>query len=126
MATHITNDDNVSLLLAVWLATNEYNISDDPKLISATTLLKPVRQNVLARQNMGADKIMDVMAMVPSRLGTAVHDSVEKSWINVDNVKEVIKSMGFAKEVVDRIVINPTKVEPNDIPVYIEQRHEKN
>jgi len=126
MKTHITNNENVSLLLAVWLATNEYNISDDPKVISATTLLKPLRQIVLAKQNMGADKTMDVMAMVPSRMGTAIHDSVEKSWENIDNVKEIIKSMGISTDIVDRIVINPEGVVPDDaIPIYIEQRKEK-
>ncbi len=124
--TKITNDDNVSLLLAVWLATNEYNHSDDPKLISATTLLKPIKQNILARQNMGANKIMDVMSLVPSKLGTAIHDSVEKAWINIDNVKEVIKSMGINPAVVDKIVINPEGIVPEGaIPIYIEQRVEK-
>lgn len=124
--TQITNDGNVSLLLAVWLATNEYNHSDNPKLISATTLLKPIRQNILARQNMGANKIIDVTALVASRLGTAIHDSVEKAWINVDNVKDVIKSMGIAHDVVDRIVINPEGDIPDKaIPIYIEQRVEK-
>jgi len=125
MGTKITNDDNVGLLLAVWLANDEYNHSSNPKLISATTLLKPIRANVLARQNMGAAKVMDVMALVPSRLGTAIHDSVEKAWSNLDNVKNIIKSMGIQEALVERIVINPETVNKDDIPIYIEIRTEK-
>jgi len=124
--THITNKSDVSLLLAVWLATDEYNHSDDPKQISATSLLKPIKQIVLARQNMGNAKVLDVMDLVPSKMGTALHDSVEKAWGNLDSVKDVVQRMGVSKEIAESIIINPVGDIPDGmIPIYIEQRTNK-
>ena len=44
--TQFSNNSNITLSMAVWLATDDYDHND--KVISVTTLLKPIKQTVLA------------------------------------------------------------------------------
>lgn len=123
-----TNRENISPLLAVWLAKNDYYIGDQENLISATTLLKPVRQVVLARQNKDLNKLADVADLVNSRMGTAIHDSVEKAWTTDEPaLKDILTQFGLDEDTLTRIKINPepSTVTDEDIPVYIEQRYTK-
>ncbi len=77
-----TNNTGINLSLAMWLATDTYDHCDDPMQISATTLLKPVKVIVLSRRlaKSGVTKEADLSTMVPSRLGTAIHDAIERAW----------------------------------------------
>lgn len=120
----LTNDTNISLSMAVWLASDNYDHTSDPNTISATTLLKPIREIVLARQNMNLAKKGDVSSLIPSSTGTAIHDSIEASWINETRRKEALTKLGYPESVINNIVVNPTKEEltPDSIPVYLEQR----
>ena len=40
----VTNNTNLPLSIAVWLACDDYDYNNDPYTISATTLLKPLKQ----------------------------------------------------------------------------------
>ena len=126
--TQFTNKQDISPLLAVWLAKNEYHLPTIPNLISATTLLQPIRRIVLARQNMDLDIVVDVSDLVSSRMGTALHDSIEKAWTTDDaTIKEILGQFGLSPAMLDLIKINPNPedVTPDDIPIYIEQRTNK-
>ena len=128
MATLFTNRNDISPLLAVWLAKNEYTLPDKPNLISATTMLKSIRQIVLARKNADLDKVVDVADLVNSRMGTALHDSIEKAWTTDEAaIKAILGQFGLSQDMLDVIKINPdpSTVTDKDIPIYIEQRHEK-
>jgi len=120
----LTNTTGMPLSLAVWLAQDDYDYSDDPNTISATTLLKPMKAIVLARQNKELEKNGDISTLLPSRMGTALHDSLEKAWINPDKVKETLSKLGHPDSIINKVLINPTKEElTNDcIPIYVEQR----
>lgn len=122
----LTNNTNVSLSLAVWLATDEYDYNDDPDTISTTTLLQPIRAIVLARQNKQLEKKGDIVSLIASSMGTAIHDSIEKAWRSED-LTATLEKLGYPKHIADRIVINPTKdtAFPEMIPVYLEQRYSK-
>ena len=50
MAFEYTNKNNVSLALAVFLMYDEYKYDDRSNAISATGLIKPLRQLVLSKQ----------------------------------------------------------------------------
>lgn len=82
------------LPLAVWCATDDYDHAIDPDIISVTTLLKPIRQIVLARQNKDNLKIMDVDNLIATSMGTALHDSVERAWKNKDKAIEAMQNLG--------------------------------
>ena len=115
---NLTNITDLPLDLAVWLASDDYDYV--PDTISTTTLLKPVRQIILAKR---ADKIqrnVDITDLVASRMGTALHDSIEKAW-NGD-YKKALRKLGYAESELDLIAINPEINDPDKYNIYMEQR----
>jgi hypothetical protein len=118
-----TNNTGISLSMAVWLAHDSYDHNDDPFTISATSLMKPVRQLVLASRLPKVTDPVDIQSLVASRLGTAVHNEIERVWRN--HYKEAMAALGYPKMVIDRIRIDPSPEEAKDpdiIAVYMEQR----
>jgi len=120
-----TNNTEIPLSLAVWLATDDYDHSDNPMEISTTTLLKPIRQIILARQNRELLKVGDISALTASRMGTAIHTSIETSWLK--NYQRALLDLGYPQHVVDSIKVNPKKEDltEDDIAVYMEIRSSK-
>lgn len=124
MPKYNTNS-NVPLSLAVWLATDTYDYNSDPCTISATSLLKPTRQLILSTR-MTDPPPMDITNMVASRMGTAIHDSIEKAWNG--NIKQILTDLGYANKVADMLVVNPPVDDPvpeGKTAVYMEQRLSK-
>jgi len=129
---NFTNLEKQPLSIAVWLATDDYLTDKYPGRahISATGLLKPTRMIVLSgRTNDQTDVVItpeDVIRKVPSRMGTAIHAGIEKTWRNTQKVHQALSALGYPKATADRIVVNPSldflKLHPTSIPVYIEQR----
>lgn len=126
----LTNQDQHSLSIAVWLGVDWYNHNRHPgKLhMSATGLLKPIRQTILAQR---LEKIQeeevsrDIREDIANRMGTAIHDGISRAWLNPEKRKEALINMGYPARVVDRIRVNPSEKEaknPDIIPVYIEKR----
>jgi hypothetical protein len=124
MAFKYTNKDNVSLPLAVWLMHDDYDYDSRDNVISATALLKPIRALVLIDQHKGLDKSVDIMSLVSSRMGSAIHAIAEKAWTNRANISKALKALQVSN-LDDKLVINPNKVKEGEIPIYVEQRHEK-
>lgn len=120
MTTRFANVSEVPLALAVFLASDYYDHNDDPDTISATTLLKPIRQIILPSRIPAGEGLTNLADMMQNRMGAAIHDGIEKSWVS--NHKVAMKALGFPQRVIDRVVINPIEVKPDDIPVYLEQR----
>lgn len=112
-----TNNHNIPLPLAVFLATDSYDYV--PNTISTTSLLKPIRQLVLANRLASEEHIVDISDMVSSRMGTAIHTAIEQAWLNPT---QAMKALGYDDETIQRIKINPSETNKNDIPVYMEIR----
>jgi hypothetical protein len=122
MATY-ANTSSVPLSLAVFLATDNYDHNSET--LSATALMKPVRQIILGNRLPEADASVDLIQMVASRMGTAIHDGIEQAWLH--NYAVALKNLGYPDKIIDRVLINP---EPKDlyegcIPIYMEQRSTK-
>lgn len=120
-----TNVSEVPLALAVFLASDNYDHNDDPNTISTTTLLKPLRQIILPPRIPNDDGQVNLADMMSNRLGSAVHDGIERAWLN--NYKVAMQAIGIPSKVIDRIVVNPTADQLSDdvLPVYLEQRLKK-
>lgn len=120
----ITNHSNISLPLAVWLLADDYDYISDPKYISVTSLMKPLKQFILAKRVPANQKQLDVADLVSSALGRAVHDSVETAWKK--HKDKALKQLGYSDSVIERVVVNPSPEyldeNPDAIPVYFEQR----
>ena len=114
------NTSVVPLSLAVFLASDNYD--HDDSTISATTLIKPLRQIILSSrvpESMGGNELI---SMMPSRMGSAIHDGIERAWLY--NYKDALTALNYPQKVIERIRINPDQGDLFDeiIPVYLEQR----
>jgi hypothetical protein len=125
MALEYTNKNNVSLALAVFLMYDNYEYDERPNSISATGLIKPLRQLVLSKQNPAVLKTVDIADLVATRMGSAIHKGCEDAWTDPENVKNALKVLGASEDAVNSIKINPAFVKPGETPVYVEQRAEK-
>lgn len=127
----LTNEDNYSLSIAVWLTADFYDHNRHPgKLhLSATRLLKPIKQLILGARAFSDDSIetsRDLRDNIPSHMGTALHASVERAWIHKH--RDALLALGYPEDTVKKIRINPPIEDaqnPNIIPIFLEQRFEK-
>ena len=75
-----SNLTNLPLPIAAWLAHDTYD--REAAGISATTLMKPTRQIILSKRLPPGEGITDISGMIKSRIGTAIHDAIERAWIS--------------------------------------------
>jgi len=128
MGAKYTNVTNLSLSMAVFLATDHYDHSDDPKELSATALIKPLKKVIMGSRVDPDDNPADISGMLKAQCGTAVHTAVEVAWVN--NYAQAMADLGYPKRVIDMVRINPTDEEMAEykktgteiLPVYLEQR----
>ena len=122
----LTNENKLSISVAAWLASDDYDHDSDPNTISTTGLLKSVRQIVLGSRVKSENIIFDITENVASRFGTAVHDAIEKAW-KPKNYPKSLSRLGHSQAVIDRIRVNPkpAEVTKDIIPIYMEQRAKK-
>ena len=125
---HITNNTGISLSLAVWLIDDNYDYIDQENYISVTTLMRPVKQIVLAGRVDKATQATDVSEFTARALGNAIHAAVEKAWVN--SYQRSLRLLGTPQSVIDRVRINPSDEEMIQgetdgldlIAIYLEQR----
>jgi len=123
MAAQYNNVGAVSLALGVWLARDEYDHNSDPNTISASTLLRPIRQIILPSRIPSGEALPDLVGMFKSRMGTALHNAIEDAWLN--HYAEGMAALGTPSSVIKRVRVNPTDTElaiEGVIPIYLERR----
>lgn len=129
MNVQITNTNNLSLAMAVWLAHEDYTDGSDEHpgkdVISVTTLLKPVRQLVLSHRLPPQERIVDLVDLIPSVLGRAIHNSIEDAWRQ--GYHQAMRKLGMPKKLIEKVRINPQdhelQADPGIVPIYLEQRY---
>lgn len=125
----ITNHYNVPLLVAVWLLNDNYDHNPDPKTISVSTLIKPLKKFILGKRVNKAAQSVDVSDLMATALGSAIHDSLEAVWKDDEKRGKALTQLGIPQPVQDLLLINPTPeqlaAKPDGIPVYFEQRAER-
>ena len=125
MSERLTNNHGLSLAMSIWLAHEEYTNGADQfpgeDVISATSLLKPPKQIILGNRVPINENKLDVMDLFSNAHGHALHDSIEKAWMNPQRAME---RMGYPKKIREAVVVNPDPAEVQDeqIPVYLERR----
>lgn len=121
---NITNTHDIPLALAVWLVSDYYDYQNQENYISATTLMKPIRQLVLGARTLRDGLTTDLSEYVARAMGNSLHDSIEKAW--TENYQKSLQILGYPDSMIDRVLINPTEQQlasvQNPIPVYLEQR----
>ena len=109
MAVSYTNYESLHPMIRAMLAYSDYSIDDRDNLISATSIMKPINMVVLERANKGSDKQIDLIGMIPSVGGNALHKMLEISLENTND--ETWKALGIS--------------EPNKLDISTEVRREK-
>ena len=120
-----TNKHDVSLALAVFLMYDKYDYDDRSESVSATGLIRPLRQLVLSQQNKELMKTVDISDLVASRMGSAIHDGCEEAWKDPANIAKALKVLGASDTAIASIRVNPEVINEGEVPVYVEQRAEK-
>jgi hypothetical protein len=117
-----TNSLNMPLSLAVYLATDHYDHAAVGAGLSATTLLKPIKQVILGKRATGAEGIPDVAGMISSRIGTSIHSGIKEAWLT--NHEVALRSLGYPEAIIKKVVVNPAPGTDltGKIPVYLEVR----
>lgn len=140
----LVNSEGINLSTAVFLADDNYDYDNRPNAISATGLLKNVRQTLLGRRARKEIKgrTIDISHLFNSSLGTAIHDGIEGVWLNEFRRSRALRRLGHSEDIIRRIVVNhgykydaaigqwvvdlEAPPLPKDaIPVYVEIRSEK-
>lgn len=113
---------NMSESLGVWLATETYSGKGHDRMISATDLLKSVRQFVLSRRVDTTLATPNIHSLIASRIGNAIHAAIENAWVS-PSVTKALEALGLPAH---RYVVNPKGPVPDGmLAVYVEQRVEK-
>lgn len=118
-----TNDAGLDLGIAVWLAADEYKYDDRPYAISATKLIKPVRQLILGHRVPVEKRSTDLLDRLKSQIGHVLHGGIENAWKH--HHVAAMQRLGIPRRVIDAVRINPEQEEPDTIPVYTEFRAER-
>lgn len=120
-----TNNTGLSLFAQVYLAHETYDREEAG--LSVTTLLKPVKQIILARRVPEGMASSDVADMIASSNGTAIHDAFESAWKSPKLVDTLVR-LGYPKGVASKVRVNPSAEEVaagGIIAVYTEIRSAK-
>lgn len=147
MSALFTNIHNVPVSLALWLAVDEYAYATNPYTLSATTLLKSPRYIIgklrerfpeefpehlrpIVLDNELADTLIelpDIQSRAHSRIGTAIHGSIEKCWKNPETRILALRNLGYPEDVINKVLINPepSEINSDSILVYLEQDFKK-
>ena len=88
-----TNRHKLPFEVVEWLKFDEYDYNPNPKVLSATTLMKPLRIIVLEERWNNLITV-DVSDLVASRYGTALHDSFEKC-----NIPNTIQEVRYYRDI---------------------------
>lgn len=109
-----TNNKNIPLPIAIWLATNNYEYDTDDRVISATSLLKPLKAIHLARKYRENQKEVDVSDLSNLVMGSSIHAGIEEA-LEPSNIKKVAELLGYNPDkVLDNLVVEKrTKKEIN-------------
>ncbi len=118
----ITNVNDIPFVLQIWLASDNYDYVQGKKYISATTLLKSVKQIILGSRLDTSNVSTDLESFIARKLGDSIHEGIESAWLN--NLPQALKTLS-QDELTSKFTVNPKETSKGKIPVYIEQRTQK-
>lgn len=94
-----TNKKEVPVALAVMLATDNYDYDPTPNLISASSILKPLKSLIISKRIKVPP--IDIMDIYKARMGTAIHDAVEQAW---KDPSRAMALLGYPPELAESVI----------------------
>lgn len=125
----IVNKDNIALVLAAAVIYSDYDLNPGKKVVSATTLIRPVKQIVKTMWGIKKSKReIDVSSYLASFIGSSVHGVVEYVWTNPKIYKSLMKTLGYSKKSIKNMVVNPKDTSKKYLKgktvIFVEKRSE--
>lgn len=99
-------NSSIPLPLQAWLMHDDYDYVQDDNYISATSLLQPTRSIILAGRVNQEEVEPDMDSLVSPRIGTAIHESIEKVWSVPAFRKDAIMKLGYPEKIVDSMDVH--------------------
>lgn len=93
----ITNKTNLPLPIVMYLLNDDYDYNNNPKVFSATTLLKPTKKTILSSavaRDPNVTVTMDVEDRFAAIRGQNIHKAIEESW-DLAKAERVAKDLGM-------------------------------
>lgn len=119
----LTNKHDLNLAMQVWLLNDNYDYNTDPKYISATSLLKSVKQIILERR-LSSGLEGDISDLITSKYGTAIHSGIEEAWLS-PKLPLTLKKLGLNETTIKRVHVNPSEPKKEDLNIFLEKRTTK-
>ena len=136
----LTNQNNIPLPMAIWLASDDYLYSKSANEISTTTLMRSPRYVIATlrkrfpelfpeecRLTLYEEEIFsqDITERIPSRVGTAIHTAVDNAI--TQKTKIALKSLGYSETILKKLLINPepSEIQKDSFVIMTEQRSYK-
>ena len=117
----ILNKNEFPELIVPWLLNDKYEYINEEKYLSATTIIRPVREIILSKRVTNNEPI-DLNSLVPSRIGSSLHESLQNLWLSGD-YKKALALSGYPENFINKIRVNPTEPSEKDTcDIYVEQR----
>lgn len=117
----LANKNDIPLAIAVWLANDDYDYH--PGVLSVTSLMRSVRQIILAKRATGVVRDDDDLEnYIQSRMGTAIHDSIERVWNDPEKVRKSLLKLGYDEDHINKVRINPPDYSMDHFDVLVENR----
>ena len=101
----LTNTKNIDFIIAHWLMSNTYSGGGVGKKISATSLLRSTQQQYLNFKvtNNLEDSTLDISDFLKSKIGTALHEAIQKSWEDPKLRAQGLQALGLD---INRYLVN--------------------
>ena len=93
----LTNTKNIDFIIAHWLMNSTYSGGGVGKKISATSLLRSTQQQYLNFKinNNLEDSTLDISYFLTSKIGTAIHEAIQKSWEDPKLKAQGLQALGL-------------------------------
>ena len=95
--------EGLSLPLVAWMMRETYTTIDDPLTYSATEMLKPIKELLLAK-HMEKNTVINLTSLLASRMGTAIHDTLEIVMNDLELVADAAELLGYSPDVIESIL----------------------
>ena len=115
------NDSGIPLPVAAFLASDNYDYEDNT--VSATALIKPVRPTILKTRVPESEQVIDIASLFKARIGTAIHDAIEKTWVE-GHYKKALELLGYPSKTINNLNVNPDGHDWQNA-IYLEKRSYK-
>ena len=121
----LTNTKNIDFIIAHWLMNSTYSGGGVGKKISATSLLRSTQQQYLNFKinNNLEDSTLDISDFLKSKIGTAIHEAIQKSWEDPKLRAQGLQALGL--DINNYLVNDETNTDVLKTKLIFEKRVEK-